>query len=34
LHIELNKVFWFDEKFIDWSKIEFRNYKIESLSKL
>ena len=34
LHIELNKVFWFDEKFIEWSKIEFRNYKIESLSKL
>ena len=31
LYLELNKIMGKDQRFIDWSKIELRNYKIESL---
>jgi hypothetical protein len=31
LHSELNKIFRSDHRFQEWSKIELRNYKIESL---
>lgn len=31
LHKELSKMFGSDQKFIEWSKIELRNYKINSL---
>jgi hypothetical protein len=31
LHKELSKMFGLDRKFIEWSKIELRNYKINSL---
>ena len=31
LYVELNKIYGFDPKFIQWSKIELRNYNIEQL---
>lgn len=31
LYKELNKIYGFDPKFIQWSKIELRNYNIEQL---
>jgi hypothetical protein len=31
LYTELNKIFGYDPKFIEWSKTELRNYKIDSL---
>ena len=31
LYLELNKIFGSNQKFQEWSKIELRNYKIESL---
>ena len=31
LHSELNKIFRSDHRFQEWSKVELRNYKIESL---
>lgn len=31
LHTELNKIMGRDQRFIEWSKIELRNYKIDSL---
>jgi len=31
LYVELNKIYGFDPKFIEWSKIELRNYNIEQL---
>lgn len=31
LYKELNKIYGFDPKFIEWSKVELRNYNIEQL---
>jgi len=31
LYTELNKILCYDPKFIEWSKIELRNYKIDLL---
>ena len=31
LYTELNKIMGRDQRFIEWSKIELRNYKIDSL---
>jgi hypothetical protein len=31
LYTELNKILGYDPKFIEWSKTELRNYKIDSL---
>ena len=31
LYTELNKILGYDPKFIEWSKTELRNYKINSL---